>query len=53
MASSLDELPDCRIPIEMLRAAVHYTNTADEKHLLHLQLEQRDLLREVLPAHGL
>ena len=53
MASSLDDLPDCRIPIEMLRAAVQYTNTADEKHLLRLPLEQRELLRDVLAAHGL
>ena len=53
MASSLDELPDCRIPIEMLRAAVQYTNTADEKHLLRLPLEQRELLRDVLPTYGL
>ena len=53
MASSLGDLPDCGIPIEMLRAAVQYTNTADEKHLLRLPLEQRELLRDVLPTYGL
>ena len=49
IASSLDELPDCRIPLEMLRAAVQYTKTAEEKHLLRLPLEQRELLRDILP----
>ena len=49
LAASLDELPDCRIPMDMLRAAVQYTRTADEKHLLRLPLEQRQLLRDVLP----
>lgn len=52
IASSLAELPDCRIPIEMLRAAVQFTNTAEEKHLLRLPVEQRELLREVIPANG-
>ena len=50
IAASLDELPDCRIPLEMLRAAVQYAKTADEKHLLRLPLEQRELLRDVLPS---
>ena len=50
IAASLDELPDCRIPLEMLRATVQYAKTADEKHLLRLPLEQRELLREVLPS---
>ena len=49
IAWSLAELPDCRIPLEMLRAAVQYTETGDEKHLLRLPLEQRELLRDVLP----
>ena len=49
IASSLADLPDCRIPLEMLRAAVEYTETGDEKHLLRLPLEQRELLRDVLP----
>ena len=49
LASSLDELPDCRIPFEMLQVAVRYTNTGDERHLLSLPLEQRQLLEEVLP----
>ena len=53
IASSLNDLPDCRIPIEMLRTAVQYTKTGDEKHLLRLPLEQRELLRDVLPGpHG-
>ncbi|MDE0177944.1 MAG: MarR family transcriptional regulator [Gammaproteobacteria bacterium] len=49
IAPSLDDLSDCPIPIEMLRTAVQYTKTGDEKHLLRLPLEQRELLREVLP----
>ena len=48
IACSLDDLTDCRIPIEMLRTAVQYTKTGDEKHLLRLPLEQRELLRDVL-----
>ena len=47
LASSLAELPNCRIPLQMLRAAVTYTKTGDEKHLLSLPLEQRQLLREI------
>ena len=50
LASSLSDLPDCRIPVEMLQAAVRYTKTGDERHLLSLPLEQRQLLEDVLPA---
>ena len=49
LASSLADLPDCRIPLEMLQAAVRYTKTGDEKHLLSLPLEQRQLLEDILP----
>ena len=49
LALSLDDLPDCRIPLEMLQVAVRYTKTGDERHLLSLPLEQRQLLEEVLP----
>ena len=49
LTSSLADLPDCRIPIEMLRAAVTYTKTGDEKQLLSLPLEQRQLLEDILP----
>ena len=52
ISSSLADLPDCRIPVEMLRAAVRYTKTSDKKHLLRLPLEQRQLLEDVLPAEG-
>ena len=48
--SMLSDLPDCQIPLEMLRAAVRYTTTGDEKDLLRLPLEQRELLRDVLPS---
>ena len=48
IAVCLDDIPDCRIPLEMLRTAVQYTKTADERYLLRLPLEQRELLREVL-----
>ena len=49
LTSSLNDLPDCRIPIEMLRAAVRHAKTGDDRHLLSLPLEQRQLLEEVLP----
>ncbi len=50
LASSLADRADCQIPLEMLHAAVAYAKTDDEKHLLRLPLEQRQLLQEVLPA---
>ena len=49
LASSLADLPDCRIPVEMLQVAVRYTKTGDERHLLSLPLEQRQLLEDILP----
>ena len=49
LAASLADLPDCRIPVEMLQVAVRYTKTGDERHLLSLPLEQRRLLESVLP----
>ena len=49
LASSLVDLPDCEIPLRMLHAVVAYTKTGDEKQLLRLPLEQRQLLKEVLP----
>ena len=52
IASSLADLPDCRIPVEMLQVAVRYTKTGDERHLLSLPLEQRQLLEDVLPPPG-
>ena len=49
LKSSLADLPDSRIPLEILRVAVRYTKTGDEKHKLNLPLEQRQLLEEILP----
>ena len=49
LASSLADLPACRIPVEMLQVAVRYTKTGDERHLLSLPLEQRQLLEDILP----
>ena len=51
-ASSLGDLPDCQIPLEMFHVAVTYTKTRDERQLLRLPLEQRQLLQEVLPQMG-
>ena len=34
----------------MLQAAVRYTKTGDEKQLLSLPLEQRQLLEDIMPA---
>ena len=48
LASSLAGLADCQIPLGMLHAAVTYSKTGDEKKLLILPLEQRQLLQEVL-----
>ena len=50
LSASLSDLPDCSIPIEMIRLAARYSKTADEKHLLSLPLEQRQLLEDVLPS---
>ena len=49
LTSSLADLPDCRIPFEMLQVAVRYSKTGDERHLLNLPLEQRQLLEDILP----
>ena len=49
LTSSFADLPDCRIPFEMLQVAVRYTMTGDERYLLSLPLEQRQLLEGVLP----
>ena len=49
LAASLADLPDCRIPLDMLQVAVRYTKTGDGRHLLSLPLEQRQLLEDVLP----
>ena len=52
LTASLADLPDCRIPLEMLQAAVRYTKTGDEKQLLSLPLEQRQLLEDILPENA-
>ena len=49
VAASLNDLPACRIPFEMLQVAVRYAKTGDERHLLSLPLEQRQLLEDRLP----
>ena len=48
VAYALVDVPDCRIPIAMLQAAARYTKTGDERHLLSVPLEQRQLLEEHL-----
>ena len=50
LALSLANLPDCQIPVEMLQVAVRYAKTGDDKHLLSLPLEQRQLLEDILPS---
>ena len=49
LSSSLADLSDCRIPLAMLQVAVRFTKTGDERHLLSLPIEQRQLLEDVLP----
>ena len=49
LAASLANVRECRIPVEMLQVAVKYTKTGDERHLLSLPLEQRQLLEDILP----
>lgn len=49
IATSLADLPNCQIPVEMLQVAVRYAKTGDEKHLLSLPLEQRQLLEDIQP----
>lgn len=48
LSSSLADLPDCKIPIQMLQATVSYSKTGDERYLLSLPLEQRQLLEDAL-----
>ena len=48
LALSLVDAPDCRIPVDMLRAAVRFSKTSDQRHLLGLPLEQRQLLEDAL-----
>ena len=43
---ALADRADCRVPMEMLTAAVMYTKTDDKRHLLRLPLEERQLLEE-------
>ena len=50
LAASLSDFPDCLIPIDMLRAAVKHAMTGDERHLLSLPLEQRQLLQDAQAA---
>ena len=50
LVSSLTDVPDCRISVEMLQVAVRYTKTGDERHLMRLPLEQRQLLEDILPS---
>ena len=40
LATSLYDLPCCRIPIGMLQAAVRHAKTGDERHLLSLPLDE-------------
>ena len=47
--STVANRSECRIPVEMLRAAVTYAKTGDEKRLLTLPIEQRELLEDILP----
>ena len=47
LLASLEDLSDCRIPLRMLMAALKYARTGDERHLLSLPLEQRQLLENV------
>ena len=49
LAVSLTDLPSCRIPVAMLEVAVRHTKTGDQRYLLSLPLEQRQLLEGVLP----
>ena len=46
VGDALADRADCRVPMEMLTAAVMYTKTGDERHLLRLPLEERRLLEE-------
>lgn len=48
LSHSLADQPDTEIPLQMLNAAVRYSKSADERHLLSLPLEQRQLLTDIL-----
>ena len=48
--SSVANRPDCHIPVEMLRAAVAYTKTGNDKCLFSLPVEERELLEDMLSS---
>lgn len=50
LTASLSDLPDCGMPIEMIKSAVRYAKTGDDRHLLSLPLEQRQLLEAIQPS---
>ena len=52
LTASLADLPSCHIPVEILQVAVRFTKTGDERHLLSLPLEQRQLLKDALARHA-
>ena len=52
ISSALSDLADCQVPLRMLHAAVMYAKTGDERKLLGLPLEERQLLQDVLPLSG-
>ena len=49
LSSSLADLPDCRIPLDLLQATVKYIKSGEVKQLFSLPLEQRQLLEDILP----
>jgi len=49
----LSESKDCLIPLAVLSAAARYVATADERHLLQLPLEQRQLISAALTRSDL
>lgn len=50
LSASLSDLPECQIPVQMIQTAVKYIKTGNERHLLSIPLEQRQLLEDVLPT---
>lgn len=48
----LADLKECAIPLSVLTAAVRFDKTRDQRHLLQLPLEQRQLLEEAMPETG-
>jgi tetratricopeptide (TPR) repeat protein len=52
LQEALEDLPQCRIPLQVLSVAIRYEQRGDKAILLELPLEQRTLLMDLQGASG-